>query len=73
MGIRSFLKKYLPSYRTERRMMEEMEKLREQVAALTEENTLLQQDLLFFCHVADHIGKRRIIYMTHIRESDTRL
>lgn len=41
MGIRSFLKKYLPSYRTERRMMEEMEKLRADLREMSKKNEML--------------------------------
>ena len=41
MGIRSFLKKHLPSYRTERRMMEEMEKLRADLREMSKKNEML--------------------------------
>lgn len=41
MSIRHFLKKYLPSYRTERRMMEEMEKLRSDLREMSKKNELL--------------------------------
>ena len=41
MGIRIFLKKHLPSYRTERRMMEEMEKLRRDLREMSKKNEML--------------------------------
>lgn len=41
MGIRDFLKKHLPSYRTERRMMEEMEKLRRDLREMSKKNEML--------------------------------
>lgn len=41
MSIRDFLKKYLPSYRTERRMMEEMEKLRNDMREMSKKNEML--------------------------------
>lgn len=41
MGIRDFLKKHLPSYRTERRMMEEMEKLRGDLREMSRKNEML--------------------------------
>ena len=41
MSIRNFLKKYLPSYRTERRMMEEMEKLRSDLREMSKKNEML--------------------------------
>lgn len=41
MSIRNFLKKYLPSYRAERRMMEEMEKLRADLREMSKKNEML--------------------------------
>lgn len=41
MSIRQFLKKHLPSYRTERRLMEEMEKLRGDLREMSKKNELL--------------------------------
>lgn len=41
MSIRNFLKKYLPSYRTERRMKEEMEKLRSDMREMSKKNEML--------------------------------
>lgn len=41
MSIRELLKKYLPSYRTERRMMEEMEKLRGDLREMSRKNEML--------------------------------
>lgn len=41
MSIRNFLKKYLPSYRTERRMMEELEKLRGDLREMSKKNEML--------------------------------
>lgn len=41
MGIRNFLKRILPSYRTERRMTEEMEKLRGDLREMSKKNEML--------------------------------
>lgn len=41
MSIRNFLKRHLPSYRTERRMMDEMEKLRHDMREMSKKNELL--------------------------------
>ena len=41
MSIRNFLKKHLPSYRTERRMMDELEKLRNDMREMSKKNEML--------------------------------